>query len=373
MSVPASSRARLIAALDESRALVVVDRRRLVATLGAYEIEISMPGDVTAPAVALIDCCVLPDARGKGHLRSLVTRFLSDARERGEPLSVLNTDELTLYPRFGFGIASYARTATLALRAGESLGTDRTVVVATLSILEAREVLPSIFEAASRARTGEVTRTDVWWGEYFDEAERHGDATTFRVAVLDGAIDGYAVLQRSIDGARVVAELVSLRPEVARGLICSALDEEVPAMLRFRAVPEDLDVASLVGTSSSAVVGISTPQSWLRIVDVEAGLLLRRYGAGGDLSFFVEDETAPWNRSCFRLRVADDGVASVTRTEARPELFFEAAALATVFSGARSASALANEGSVRELSAGALSVADEIFHSTVAPFCSTLL
>src|ERR1019366_6429729 len=121
-----------------------------------------------------------------------------------------------------------------------------------------------------------------WWGEYFDEAARHGDATSFRVGVRDGAIDGYAVVQRTADGGRGIAECAALGSEVARAIIGEELATESSAALRFRAVSEDLDLAALLGGSAIAEVGPSTPQSWLRIADVKAGLPLRRYAGAGE-------------------------------------------------------------------------------------------
>lgn len=371
--MPETSRARLEAALDVSRALVVTERRRLIATLAAYEIELVLPGAVVAPAVALIDLCVLPDARGRGHLRSLITRYLEDAHERAEPLSVLNTEEYELYPRFGFGVASYARTATLSKPERLPPPSDASVAVERLSHLEASATLPELFDVVAKARSGEVTRTDIWWGEYFDEAARHEETTTFCVAVKEGAIDGYSVTQRNPNGAVVITELAALSDAAARVLVDEVISTAAGGDVRFRSVAEDAHLSGLIDSDAVVETGSSVPQSWLRIADVKLAMPLRRYARAGQLDFFVEDATAPWNSACYRLQVGEDGVAAIDTTSAPPTLTLDVGSLASIFAGARSPSVLAEGGCVQQLEAGALSLADELFSTPAAPFCSTLL
>jgi predicted N-acetyltransferase YhbS len=75
-----------------------------------------VPGALAAVAgVTLVG--VLPTHRRRGILSSLMRRQLDDLHERGEAVAALFASETVIYPRFGYGRASWQ--AGYSLRAGE--------------------------------------------------------------------------------------------------------------------------------------------------------------------------------------------------------------------------------------------------------------
>jgi predicted acetyltransferase len=107
---------------------------------------------------------------------------------------------------------------------------------------------------------------------------------------------------------------------------------------------------------------------WLRVVDVAAALATRGYGGGAGLTLEIAaDDLAPWNTGRWQLEVAADG-AAVRPTRATPDVCLTVKALASLYSGYRSARALRNWG-LLDGDDAALARADALFATRHAPHC----
>ena len=86
---------------------------------------------------------------------------------------------------------------------------------------------------------------------------------------------------------------------------------------------------------------------WLRILDVQAALVARRYAADLDVVLAVTDELFSANAGRWHLRASAlaDGV-TVERTDAPAQLGLDIRELGSLYLGGRSASALAATGLV---------------------------
>jgi GNAT superfamily N-acetyltransferase len=99
--------ARLTRVLAPERVHAVREDGVVAGGAGAFSFELTVPGGcVPAAGVTLVG--VLPTQRRRGILRSLMRAQLDDVRERGEPVAYLWASEATIYPRFGYGLASLA-------------------------------------------------------------------------------------------------------------------------------------------------------------------------------------------------------------------------------------------------------------------------
>src|SRR6266540_4760782 len=115
------------AAFEFDRGLTAEDGGELVATGGAYSLDLTLPGLTTIPVGGLTWISVLPTHRRRGILRRMVERHFDDVLQRGELASILIASESSIYGRFGYGpatqIASYEidlRHASFARPAGGS-------------------------------------------------------------------------------------------------------------------------------------------------------------------------------------------------------------------------------------------------------------
>jgi predicted acetyltransferase len=367
-----AARRRHEQAVDRERSLAVFERERVVATLSAYVVGIALPGGMSAQATALVDIGVVPERRGEGLARALVTAFCNQAHTRGEALAVLNTDLVGLYERFGFGVATTAWSATLpADRDGSPAGGNLHRRVHLIGATEAARVLPEIFADARHHRVGEVLRTSQWWEEHLADAAFARTPTEFAVLEQDGEREGYIAFVRPTTrpGAVVVAELVAADDGGSRELLAFVRTLTDGGSVRLRA--QRLDVISAL--DGRAADSEPSPQLWLRILDVEAALSLRRYAAASRTVLAIRDELLEANRGRFLLETFGDGTASVSRSSDVAEITLDIADLSRIFLGGSTFGELAASGAIVSSDVSVLANLDRAFATSGAPFCSTLL
>jgi predicted acetyltransferase len=332
-------------------------------------VEIGLPGGVSAEATALVDIGVVPERRGRGFARALVTAALNQALARGEAIAVLNTDIIGLYERFGFGVATTAWSATLSAK-GDA---DRRVgdAVRLIDAAVAARLLPEIFSTSQHHRVGEVLRTSSWWEEHLADAGRGSVPTEFAVVERDGNQVGYVAFVRPLRQSTpvLVAELIAQDDEDAAELLDFVRGVIGGDRVHLRSQPFDV-IAALDGLASQHE---SSPQLWLRILDVVKVLSLRRYAASSSTVLLINDELLEVNRGRFLLETYDNGTAAVTRSAEAAAITLDVSALARVFLGGSTFGELAVAGEIVVNDDSALTSLDRAFALTRAPFCSTLL
>lgn len=292
---------------------------------------------------------VLPEARGGGVARALLTELLRGARERGAAVS-------TLYPTISAPYRSCGWEVT---------GTLRTVELATATLprhrpadgLSVRPAVPAdrpavtaLYERVVRHRRGPLTRQGVLF-DHFEPA----DALPYGVDGLtlverDGELLGYAAWNRGrgYDSTAVltVEEVLTVRPDAARTLLgvlaswCS-----VAPTLRMTLLPGDAVAAQL------PLEGLreQRQQPWMhRPVDVVRAVRDRGWPAHarGQVDFVLEDPVAPWNAGSWRLEVAD-GSAQLEPASTQQGLTLSARGFALLYAGAARADDVVQAGLLR--------------------------
>jgi predicted acetyltransferase len=367
-----AARRRHEQAVDHERSLAVFERESVVATLSAYVVGIALPGGVSAEATALVDIGVVPERRGEGLARALVTAFCNQAHTRGEALAVLNTDLVGLYERFGFGVATTAWSTTLpAGRDGSPPGDNHCGQVRLIGATETARVLPEIFADSQHHRVGEVLRTPQWWEEHLVDAASARIPTEFAVIEQDGVREGYIAFVRPTarPGAVIVAELVAADDAISRELLAFVRGLTDGGPVRLRAQPFDV-IAALDGGAADRE---PSPQLWLRILDVAQALSLRRYAAESRTVLAISDELLEANRGRFLLETYGDGTASVTPSADAAEIMLGIGDLGRIFLGGSTFGELAASGGIVASDVSVLANLDRAFATSGAPFCSTLL
>jgi predicted acetyltransferase len=102
-------------------------------------------------------------------------------------------------------------------------------------------------------------------------------------------------------------------------------------------------------------------------VDVAPAIEARGYepDAEGSVTLGIQDALCPWNEGAYRVTV-EGGSATVKRVRTKPQITMPVAALSPLYSGYRTASALARAGRI-EGSASALRAADRLFATAYRP------
>ena len=358
--------------MPSDRWFVAYDDARPVGTATSYPFRLSVPGgELAAGGVTWVG--VLPSHRRRGILRELMQRQLADLRDRGEPLAILYASEPAIYGRFGYGVAAPSitmdgETARFAYRDDPG----PTGAVRIVDADEALHLLPQVHDTARREIPGFVARDETGWklARLADpEHWRRGAGPKFfAVLEFDGKPVGYAIYRVKFDWkdgysqseVRLV-EAIATSPAATRELYRFIYGMDLIVRVHGRYDP-----------GSPLFLMVTDPRSlhlkmaeglWLRFVDFEAALAGRTYAGDGSVVIEVADSFCPWNAGRWRIG------ATVERTDDEAELELDTADLASVYLGAFDFSTLANAERVRELNAGALKRASDLFRTPRPPYC----
>jgi hypothetical protein len=90
---------------DRSRG--AFDGESLVGTLGAFSLDMTVPGGTMACGGTTV-VSVLPTHRRRGILRMMIDSHLAEVRDKEEPIAGLWASDSAIYGRFGYGSAARA-------------------------------------------------------------------------------------------------------------------------------------------------------------------------------------------------------------------------------------------------------------------------
>ncbi|ASW57599.1 GNAT family N-acetyltransferase [Plantactinospora sp. KBS50] len=306
------------------------------------------------PCADVAGVAVLPEARGSGVARAVLTALLRAARDRGAAVSALFPTVAAPYRALGWEICGTMRTVDLATA---TLPRPRPGLAPT-----ARPGTPAdlpavrrLYEEYARHRCGLLARRGGWYGEdWTGELLTESDGLT--VVEEAGRLVGYAVWQRGrgydAEAVLTVEDMVAAGPDAAQVLlgVLGSWDSVAPTLRlpapQFDAVSARLPLSA--GRDRSR-------HPWMhRPVDVVRAVADRGWPVAvrGAVEFGLADPVAPWNSGGWRLEIAD-GRGSLTPVEhGEPDLALTPGGFALLYCGAAGAAALVEAGLLR-CSAGA--------------------
>ena len=365
---------RFSRALPLERMHAAFDGDRVVGGAGAFPFDFSVPGG-TLPCAGITLVGVLPTHRRRGVLTAMMRAQLDDVRRRGEPIAALWASEETIYGRFGYGVASLMSEIELS-RAYGSLRelADPAARARLVSLEQAKELVPPIYDRVRPQRPGMFGRTAVWWETRVlaDPPERRDGAGAKSAVVieLDGRDAAYALYRLAPKfegglslGETRVLEAMGDSPVAVRELWRFLLGVDWMATLRASLLPIDHPLWLVLRSPRRMKMRVAD-SLWCRLVDVEAALSGRSYAADGEIVFEVSDPFLPENEGRWRLAGGE-----VARTDAEADLGLNVTELGSVYLGGFTFAELQRAGLVRELKPGAVERADAIFATSVKPWC----
>lgn len=353
-------------AIEIDRGLMAfTDDGKAVGTATAYSFELTLPGEVIAPAAGITAVGVLPTHRRQGVLTAMMRHQLAELRERGEFLAVLLATEGTIYGRFGYGPATYTRRLTVersqgAFRAGTATGS-----IEVLKRSECGEVLEEVYDRYRRAQTGALSRPHRWWALGAGQppvapAQRyvavHRDA--------DGVADGYAGYTLT-DGSLVIDETVTGDDAVFAALARFALDHDLVTEVVFRHVPTGHPLRWMLADFNAGPISAEMDWLWVRLLDVPRALTTRGWLTDGEIVLDVGD---PFLGERHRyLLTVENGVAECVETARDPDLELDVRDLGSIYLGGTTPGTLVRAGHVKAHASPAN--ADALFRSERPPHC----
>jgi predicted acetyltransferase len=321
-----------------------------VATFASFDKTLNVGGRLL-PLRMITDVTVSPTHRRRGLMRRLMTEDLQDAVDRGLPVAALTVSEGSIYGRFGFGLATFARhievdTPRFALRGLADPG--------RVELVEPVEAWPAVTEVFTRfhAQTrGSVERPEFYHsiltGAY--RWEDRGPDHKLRAAVhldADGGPDGY-VLYRHVgqqDGRATVdvVDLASVTSTAYLRLWRFLADLDLVPRVRWRRAPVADPLAWALTDPFAVRVTHVDDALWVRVLDVVAALEARPWGDDGEVVVEVAD---PLGHASGRYRViTSDGRAQVSRTDAAAGVRLAADTLGSLYLGGVDAATLRDSG-----------------------------
>jgi predicted acetyltransferase len=366
---------RFVQMLPHERMHAAFEDDQIVGGAGAFPFGLSVPGG-SLPCAGITAVGVHPTHRRRGVLRAMMDEQLRDVHERGEPIAALWASEETIYGRFGYGIASWAGELSVPhewdafVEPLELAGTTRFV-----TLEEARELFPPIYEAVRRVRPGLLSKSATWWELrtlFLPESEAAAPLR-FVVVELDGEPQAYAIYRTkfSFEGGSassrlVVREAFGATPQATAAIWRYLLDVDWMAAVEVTLAPPDHPLFLLVGTPRRLGYRMGDAL-WIRLVDLGAALTGRTFADGGALVLEVRDAICPWNEGRWRLNGG-----ACERTDEEPDLALDVAALGSAYLGAVSFTQLRDALRVDELREGAIERADALFAWRPLPWCAEI-
>ncbi|MGH3010870.1 MAG: GNAT family N-acetyltransferase [Gaiellaceae bacterium] len=360
--------------LPAERLLVATDDGEIVAGAGTFEFQLTIPGG-PVPTAGVTVVGVLPTHRRRGIVRELMSAQLKDAHTCGEPIAALWASEGGFYGRFGYGMASVCADVEIPKDHAKFNGTvDWPGTTRLVTVDEASELFPQVYDRVAATTPGMISRTEEWWRKrtLADSEWRRAGGGELAFAVLEqaGEPEAYAIYRLNFSyadgvptGATHVVEAVGATPEATAAVWRYLLDIDWMAKVEAELLPVDHPLHLLLLEQSRMRFRVGDGV-WIRPVDVGAALAARAYAGDGDLVLEVSDAFCPWNDGRYGL----DG----SRTTAGPDLRLTVDALGCVYLGGFTFTDLLRAGRVEQVKEGASERADALFRTDRKPWCAEI-
>ena len=369
------------ASWDESDSIAAWDGDACVGVVAAFRFDSTVPGGTRVQTAGVTRVGVLPTHTRRGLLTQMMHRLLRDSHERGNVLATLHASETTIYRRFGFAIATDAVAAVVTTR--HTKPWRSTPVPGSMRLLPHTQVLdivPDLYERVARNHVGSISRPAWTWPRILKDAsqptvEPYGKGSFVAVHTdSSGVDDGYVFYDVDWDetfaknptGAGKVRDLWGVSPEVELQLWRYLLDIDLITTWKAEPRPVDEPVRRAMHDSRAYEAVQRFDDQWVRILDVDAALAARTYGAANEsVTIGVEDPMFPANNARWRI-----SAAGAKRSDQRADVSVDIGTLSAAYLGAVSWIDLASIGAV-DAPIEMLARLDTLFAVRPTPFCGT--
>ncbi|GAC70481.1 GNAT family N-acetyltransferase [Gordonia soli] len=335
----------------------------------SYTSWLAVPGGAQVPHAAVTHVGVLPTHRRQGIVSQLIAAQFEDFARRGEVVATLRASEAVIYERFGYGVATSARSVRIDLR--RSGLRDAVPDVGEIRLADAEATTETLNAIATRVESSGTIGLPAGWWE-LNRIRRAAEPVSNYVAVhsTDGVDDGYVIYRpddpdhwfTSRERSITVTDFVAVDDQARAGLWRHLLSLDLTDAVTIESVALD-DPITLAVTDRRAVhLGAEHDETWLRLIDVEAALAARSYAEEDPVVVEVRDELIPVNSAVFEI-----GPKTVRRVTASPDVGVDVATLAASYLGGTRWSRLAAVGRVDVQDSDAIRRLDVLFGTDRLP------
>lgn len=348
------------------------DDGRYVASAGAYEFDLSLPGGARIDTAGVSAVTVRTDHRRRGLLRAMMAQLHRDAAEHDDPVAALWATEAPIYGRFGYGAAVPSQHVSIRQSRLRGLSGGDAEHVRELSRDDYLRIGPAVHERVRDVRPGMLARSDSWWlaGTQDEEAAEKrplryaaiGDRGVVRFMVHEGTWDHDVP-----DATVTVKDLLAADAQAEADLwaYVASIDLVTTVSAEFRPVDDPLPWRLVDRVHLRRRVA---PPMFLRLLDVPTALAARAYTTTDRLVLEVADRQEMANAARWSVDVGPDG-CEVVRTEDPADVVLDVADLASLWLGGYSPLTLLAAGRIQVASRDHAQRLHRLFVTDSAPWC----
>ena len=353
---------------DFDRTLAVIHKNGIIGGCVSSQYLLNIPG-TQAKVAAVADVSVLPNHRRKGLLTKMMRTQLTNIYERDELFAALWAEESPIYGRFGYGIASIHEDWILHRQNNEfNINVPGNGTIEYINSSKITELLPIIYEKATFDVPAVIRRPELYWkviAEDF-ESKRNNESKMQHVIYRQGnEINGY-VSYRTVPEGISIHELMGTDLNSTVGLWRFCLDMDLRLKSQIYRRPLD-DILPMLLTDPGKLSRTIKEGLWLRLVNIEKALELRKYSLDTRLVLKVIDSFCEWNDQTFELQTSDNG-NKCSPSNLKADICITASDLASVYLGAIKFSTLLKSGRIQLETDNAIHKADMMFSYKHAPW-----
>ena len=356
--------------------LCAFDDGRMVASYGAIPFTMRANGNAVSMA-GVTAVATAPEYRRRGIVRRIVTKSFEDMRENGQAVAALWASQAAIYQRYQYSMTSVLRrysvdTVDVAFFDGDTGSAS----VARTPVVDGLDQCREIYKAFIADRTGYLHRARVlWFNNVLADVAEDGPVQMAICRDADGQPVGYAIY--TLRSSRVnhearsqeikVRDLAWLTPDAYRSLWAFLAQHDLVGRIVWETAPLD-DPAPELFQEPRMLRAEDREGVWLRVVDAARALEGRGYDRAGTLSIGIHpDPATPWNDGVVVLDASPDG-ARVSAGSGDPDISVTLKALASLYTGFRTARELARLGAISGATDAVLR-AEALFATRSAPHC----
>lgn len=356
--------------------LCAFDGDRLVASY--CTIPFTMRANGTAMPLGGVSAVgTLPEYRRRGLLRQITTRAFNQMFEEGRPVAALWASQASIYQRYGYAQTTVRRSYTIdTADIGFFDGDAGLGDVQRYDVDSGYDLVKGLYISFIADRMCYLHRArPLWENNALQAVDADGPVQIAVSRDENGEPNGYVVYtlrsNRVDHEARpqelVVRDLVWLGLDGYRSLWSWIARHDLVGRVRWDTAPID-DPGPELFVEPRLLHARDREGIWFRVVNVEAALAGRGYSGDGELTIeILDDDLAPWNVGTFAI-AAESGGATVKGVPGSGDLRLPIKALASLFTGYRSARQLHRWGLI-DGQPDAVARADELFAMTTGPGC----
>lgn len=333
---------------DSTRRFGAYDGDRCVATLATFPTTITVPGGdhtLEIAADALTRVTVAPTHRRQAILTRMLSQSLLNAKERGEPLSILRAAEWPIYGRFGYAPASWSAVFRVDVAGRpQPSGDAGGVSIEHVDPIDLVKPGQTVYDEARRVEHGHIARDpDVDWARALGLEGvnlEYGKVPNCIVAREEGGHPvGYAMWV-PVDStaewfeARAtisVPQLMTTTRQAYVALWRYLLGIDLVGQIRLSERPVDEPLQHLLPDGRAAQPARIFDATWVRLLDVPVALSGRRYATTDRLTFEVVDAEGGFTSGRYTLDAGPDHASCERDASSTPDLTLSQRALAGLY------------------------------------------